>query len=145
MVNWFKKIIVIFRHTELLPFLEHFSVLRFFVVVSIEQTIFIRIFLKLSMSDEESSRETKKIVRDLKIITAISLGKNRNKDLAKLLDTDKSFASKKVKELEEQGLIRKEGEGKEVRYEVNEFNVMKFLQSRVVIKWQKNKNQENLK
>jgi len=68
--------------------LEHFSVLWFFVVVSIEQTIFIHIFLKLYMSDEDSSRETKKIVRDLKIITAISLGKNRNKDLAKLLDTD---------------------------------------------------------
>jgi|TARA_Y100000294_G_C8460086_1_gene298219 DNA-binding HxlR family transcriptional regulator len=125
--------------------LEHFSVLRFFAVFFIEQTIFIRIFLKVCMSDEDSSRETKKIVRDLKIITAISLGKNRNKDLAKLLDTDKSFASKKVKELEEQGLVRKEGEGKEVRYEVNEFNVMKFLQSRVVIKWRKNENQEDLK
>jgi predicted transcriptional regulator len=145
MVDWFKNIIVTFRETQFFPFLEHFSVLRFFAVVSIEQTIFIHIFLKLCMSDEDSSRETKKIVRDLKIITAISLGKNRNKDLAKLLDTDKSFASKKVKELEEQGLIRKEGKGKEVRYEVNEFNVMKFLQSRVVIKWQKTKNQENLK
>jgi len=125
--------------------LEHFSVLWFFAVFFIEQTIFIRIFLKVCMSDEDSSRETKKIVRDLKIITAISLGKNRNKDLAKLLDTDKSFASKKVKELEAQGLVRKEGEGKEVRYEVNEFNVMKFLQSRVVIKWRKNENQEDLK
>ena len=145
MCNWFKNIIVIFRDTKLLPFLEHFSVLRFFAVFFIEQTIFIRIFLKVCMSDEDSSRETKKIVRDLKIITAISLGKNRNKDLAKLLDTDKSFASKKVKELEAQGLVRKEGEGKEVRYEVNEFNVMKFLQSRVVIKWRKNENQEDLK
>ena len=145
MCNWFKNIIVIFRLTRFFPFLEHFSVLRFFTVVSVEQTIFIRIFLNLCMSDEDSSRETKKIVRDLKIITAISLGKNRNKDLAKLLDTDKSFASKKVKELEAQGLVRKEGEGKEVRYEVNEFNVMKFLQSRVVIKWRKNENQEDLK
>ena len=86
-----------------------------------------------------------KLVKDLKILTAISLGKDRNKELAKVLDTDKSFTSKKVKELEEQGLIRKEGEGKDVRYEVNEFNVMKFLQSRVVIKWRKNENQEDLK
>jgi len=115
------------------------------VVVSIEQTIFINILLNVYMSDEDSSRETRKIVRDLKIITAIALGKNRNKDLAKLLDTDKSFASKKVKELEAQGLVRKEGEGRDVRYEVNEFNVMKFLQSQVVIKWRKNENQEDLK
>jgi predicted transcriptional regulator len=94
------------------------------------------------MSEKSSSRENKKIVRDLKIITAISLGQNRNKDLAKVLDTDKSFASKKVKELEEKGLVRKEGEAKEVRYEINKFNVMKFLQSRVVIKWNQNENQE---
>jgi DNA-binding transcriptional ArsR family regulator len=113
-----------------------------FYVLSIEHTIFIAILLRLIMSDEPSSRENKKIVRDLKIITAISLGQNRNKDLAKVLDTDKSFASKKVKELEEQGLIRKEGEGKEVRYEINKFNVMRFLQSRVVIKWKQNENQE---
>ena len=88
---------------------------------------------------EDDRREAKKLVRDLKIITAISVGKNRNKDLAKVLDTDKSFASKKVKELEEQGLIRREGDGKEVRYELNEFNIVKFLQSRVVIKWQERK------
>ena len=88
---------------------------------------------------EEDRRAAKKLVRDLKIITAISVGKNRNKDLAKVLDTDKSFASKKVKELEEQGLIRREGYGKEVRYELNEFNIIKFLQSRVVIKWQEKK------
>jgi DNA-binding MarR family transcriptional regulator len=88
---------------------------------------------------EEDRREAKKLVRDLKIITAISVGKNRNKDLAKVLDTDKSFASKKVKELEKQGLIRREGDGKEVRYELNEFNIVKFLQSRVVIKWQEKK------
>jgi len=113
-----------------------------FYVVSIEHTIFIAVLLKILMSDELSSRENKKIVRDLKIITAISLGQNRNKDLAKVLDTDKSFASKKVKELEEQGLIRKEGEGKEVRYEINKFNVIRFLQSRVVIKWKQNENQE---
>ena len=88
---------------------------------------------------EDDRREAKKLVRDLKIITAISVGKNRNKDLAKVLDTDKSFASKKVKELEEKGLIRREGDGKEVRYELNEFNIVKFLQSKVVIKWQEKK------
>ena len=88
---------------------------------------------------EDDRREAKKLVRDLKIITAISVGKNRNKDLAKVLDTDKSFASKKVKELEEQGLVRREGDGKEVRYELNEFNIVKFLQSKVVIKWQEKK------
>ena len=88
---------------------------------------------------EEDKRQAKKLVRDLKIITAISVGKNRNKDLAKVLDTDKSFASKKVKELEEQGLIRREGDGKEVRYELNEFNIIKFLQAKVVIKWQEKK------
>jgi len=88
---------------------------------------------------EEDRREANKLVRDLKILTAISVGKNRNKDLAKVLDTDKSFASKKVKELEKQGLIRREGYGKEVRYELNEFNIIKFLQSRVVIKWQEKK------
>jgi|TARA_Y100000034_G_C6900017_1_gene415901 DNA-binding MarR family transcriptional regulator len=91
------------------------------------------------MSDSDSKRDAKKVMRDLRIITAISLGKNRNKDLAKVLDTDKSFASKRVKELEEQGLIRKEGEGRDVRYEVNEFNVFRFLQSKVVIKWGKEK------
>ena len=88
---------------------------------------------------EEDRREANKLVRDLKILTAISVGKNRNKDLAKVLDTDKSFASKKVKELEKQGLIRREGYGKDVRYELNEFNIIKFLQSRVVIKWQEKK------
>jgi Mn-dependent DtxR family transcriptional regulator len=88
---------------------------------------------------EEDRREANKLVRDLKILTAISVGKNRNKDLAKVLDTDKSFASKKVKELEKKGLIRREGYGKEVRYELNEFNIIKFLQSRVVIKWQEKK------
>ncbi len=88
---------------------------------------------------EDDKREAKKLVRDLKIITAISVGKNRNKDLAKVLDTDKSFASKKVKELEDQGLVRREGDGKEVRYELNEFNIVKFLQSKVVIKWQEKK------
>ena len=94
------------------------------------------------MTDDK--REAKKVMRDLKIITAISVGKNRNKDLAKVLDTDKSYAAKKIKELEKRGLVNKEGSGKEVRYSVNEFNVLKFLQSRVIITWQE-KEKENTK
>ena len=94
------------------------------------------------MTDEK--REAKKVMRDLKIITAISVGKNRNKDLAKVLDTDKSYAAKKIKELEKRGLVNKEGSGKDVRYSVNEFNVLKFLQSRVIITWQE-KEKENTK
>jgi predicted transcriptional regulator len=85
-----------------------------------------------------------KLVKDLKILTAISLGKDRNKELAKVLDTDKSFTSKKVKELEEQGLISKVGDGKETRYRINPFHVMQFLQSTVVIttKKRRSKNEE---
>ncbi|MEK9789232.1 MAG: winged helix-turn-helix domain-containing protein [Candidatus Woesearchaeota archaeon] len=94
------------------------------------------------MADDK--REAKKVMRDLKIITAISVGKNRNKDLAKVLDTDKSYAAKKIKELEKRGLVNKEGSGKDVRYSVNEFNVLKFLQSRVIITWQE-KEKENTK
>ena len=94
------------------------------------------------MTDEK--REAKKVMRDLKIITAISVGKNRNKDLAKVLDTDKSYAAKKIKDLEKRGLVNKEGSGKDVRYSVNEFNVLKFLQSRVIITWQE-KEKENTK
>lgn len=92
-----------------------------------------------------SKRDEKKLMRDLKIITAISMGKDRNKELAKVLDTDKSYAAKRVKELEDLGLVNREGEGKETRYRVNEFNVLKFLQSKVVIKWKKDKEQEDLK
>lgn len=78
-------------------------------------------------------REAQKTLQDLKIITAISLGKDRNKELAKILDTDKSFAAKKIKNLEERGLIQKSGEGKATRYSLINFNVFKFLQSKVVI------------
>ena len=88
-------------------------------------------------SEEEIKPE--KLVKDLKIITAISLGKDRNKELAKVLDTDKSFTSKKVKELEEKGLISKIGEGKETRYKLNPFHVMQFLQSTIVITTKKKK------
>jgi len=85
------------------------------------------------IDEVESKRETNKMVKDLKIITAISLGKDRNKELAKVLDTDKSFAAKKIKDLEQRGLVHKEGAGKKTRYRVDIFNVMKFLQSKVVI------------
>lgn len=78
-------------------------------------------------------REASRALQDLKIITAISMGKDRNKELAKVLDTDKSFAAKKVKDLEERGLVQKNGEGKEIRYSLVSFNVLKFLQSKVVI------------
>lgn len=93
----------------------------------------------MDSNDSLSKREEKKLMRDLKIITAISMGKDRNKELAKVLDTDKSYAAKRVKELEDLGLVQKEGEGKETRYRLNEFNVFKFLQSKVVIKWKKEK------
>ena len=86
-------------------------------------------------SEIPSKRDEKKLMRDLKIITAISMGKDRNKELAKVLDTDKSYTAKRVKELENLGLVKREGEGKETRYRVNEFNVLRFLQSKVVIKW----------
>lgn len=85
------------------------------------------------MDSEPEGVKPDKLIKDLKIITAISLGKNRNKDLAKVLDTDKSFTSKKVKELERKGLIRKVGAGKETRYILNPFHVMQFLRSTVVI------------
>jgi len=100
-------------------------------------------------SEEPSKRDDKKLMRDMKIITAISMGKDRNKELAKVLDTDKSYTAKKVKELENLGLVRREGEGKETRYKVNEFNVLRFLQSKVVIKWKaeesESEEQENMK
>jgi predicted transcriptional regulator len=79
-------------------------------------------------------REAHNLAQTFRIITAILLGKNKNKDLAQALNTDKSFASKQVKELEEQGLVKKEEDGREVKYVVDPFNVMKFLQSKVVIK-----------
>ena len=79
-------------------------------------------------------REANNLAQTFRIITAILLGKNKNKDLAQALNTDKSFASKQVKELEEQGLVKKEEDGREVKYVVDPFNVMKFLQSKVIIK-----------
>ena len=95
-------------------------------------------------SEIPSKRDEKKLMRDLKIITAISMGKDRNKELAKVLDTDKSYTAKRVKELENLGLVKREGEGKETRYRVNEFNVLRFLQSKVVIKWKtEEENQED--
>ena len=82
-------------------------------------------------------RETHNALKDLKILTAIMLGKDRNKELSSVLDTDKSFTSKQIKSLQEKGLVRREGEGKNVRYEVDKFNLLKFLQLKVVIKWKK--------
>ncbi|MEM2954690.1 MAG: winged helix-turn-helix domain-containing protein [Candidatus Nanoarchaeia archaeon] len=82
-------------------------------------------------------RDTYKLLNQLKVILAIALGQQKNKDLAKVLNTDKSFTSKQIKELEEKGLIKKEGSGKETTYKVDHFNVLNFLQSKVVIKWNK--------
>ncbi len=91
--------------------------------------------VKEELEPEETigKREARKALQDLKIITAISMGKDRNKELARILDTDKSFASKRIKELEKRGLIQKNGIGKETRYSLVNFNVLKFLQSKVVI------------
>ena len=97
------------------------------------------------MDSEQESVKPEKLVKDLKIITAISMGKDRNKDLAKVLDTDKSFTSKKVNELEEKGLLSKVGEGKETRYRLNPFHVMQFLQSTVVITTKKEVKDERRK
>lgn len=93
----------------------------------------------LEKSEEEllKKRETHKLLNQLKIILAIALGQQKNKDLAKILNTDKSFTSKQIKELEEQGLVKKEGSGKETTYQIDHFNVLNFLQSKVVIKWSK--------
>ncbi|UCD03999.1 MAG: winged helix-turn-helix transcriptional regulator [Candidatus Woesearchaeota archaeon] len=88
------------------------------------------------MDEEEvktSKRDANNFIRDLKIITAISLGKNRNKDLARFLDTDKSHASKKIRELEEKGLVTRVKERRSVTYRVNHSAVTRLLQSRVVI------------
>ena len=82
---------------------------------------------------EESKREVRNFIRDLKIITAISLGKNRNKDLAQFLDTDKSHAAKKIKELEEKGLVTRVGDKKNIVYKLNQSAVIRLLQSRVII------------
>ncbi len=84
-------------------------------------------------SEKKLSRKEKKEISKMRIITAISLGKDRNKEIAKFLDTDKSFAAKKVKELEDEGLIIKEGEGRHTRYTLNKFNALTFLKSKVII------------
>lgn len=84
-----------------------------------------------------SKRETHNLLQDMRIITAILLGKKKNKELSQALQTDKSFTSKQIKDLEEQGLVKREGKGKDVSYEVDTWNVLKFLQSKVVIKWKK--------
>jgi len=98
---------------------------------------------ELKQIAESDRRESHNLIRDMKIITAILLGKKQNKDLSKVLDTDKSFTSKQIKGLEERGLIKKETTGREVNYSVDQFNVMKFLQTRVVIKWKSDKPKLN--
>jgi len=80
-------------------------------------------------------RDAHNLLKNMKILTAIMLGKNKNKELSRVLNTDKSFMSKQIKDLEEQGLVTREGEGKETKYEVDRFNMMKFLESKVVVKW----------
>ena len=92
---------------------------------------------KSQLHEIDNKRDTHNTIKDLKILTAIMLGKDRNKELSSVLDTDKSFTSKQIKNLEEKGLVRKEGGGKNVRYEIDKFNVLKFLQTKVVLKWKK--------
>jgi hypothetical protein len=87
------------------------------------------------LSATGKKRDAHNLLRELKIITAIMLGKNKNKELSQVLDTDKSFTSKQIKELEDRGLVKREGEGRDTSYEVDKFNVMKFLQSKVVVRW----------
>ena len=102
-----------------------------------QQTITAQDLLEKSRKEIEAQlgkRETNSQMKKMKIITAILLGKKRNKDLAQVLDTDKSFATKQIKEMERQGLVTREGIGKDVTYEVDQFNVMKFLQGKVIIK-----------
>lgn len=90
-----------------------------------------------------SKRETHNLLQDMRIITAILLGKKKNKELSQVLQTDKSFTSKQIKDLEEQGLVKREGEGKDVSYEVDTWNMLKFLQSKVVIKWKKEQEKKS--
>src|SRR3989344_4310667 len=93
---------------------------------------------------QEGARETHNLLKSMKIMTAIMLGKDKNKELARALDTDKSFTSKQIKELEEQGLVKREGEGRETKYVVDQFNLMKFLQTKVVIKWGKKEEKKEV-
>ncbi len=93
-------------------------------------------------TDPEGKRETHNLLKSLKILTTIMLGKDKNKELAQALDTDKSFTSKQVKELEAAGLVKKETEGREVKYSVDKFNLMKFLQGKVIIKWKGGKEKQ---
>ncbi|MBS3063884.1 MAG: winged helix-turn-helix transcriptional regulator [DPANN group archaeon] len=86
---------------------------------------------------DQGRRELNNLVRRMKILTAIMLGNHQNKELSKILDTDKSFTSKQIRELENEGLIKRETDGREVKYEVDKFNLLKFLNTKVAIKWKK--------
>jgi len=90
---------------------------------------------ELKEKAETGKREVHSNLKDLKIILAILLGKDKNKELSQVLNADKSFTSKQIKELEEKGLVKKEVDGKDVRYTVDKFNVMNFLSTKVVVKW----------
>jgi predicted transcriptional regulator len=79
----------------------------------------------------------------MKILTAILLGNQQNKELSRVLDTDKSFTSKQIKELEDEGLVKREIDGREVKYEVDRFNLLKFLSTKVTIKWKKEGEEKN--
>ncbi len=92
--------------------------------------------------DKENRRETHNLLKHLKILTAIMLGKDKNKELSQVLDADKSFTSKQIRELEVAGLVKKEVEGREVKYSVDKFNLMKFLQQKVIIKWKKEEGRQ---
>ncbi|MBD3263050.1 MarR family transcriptional regulator [Candidatus Woesearchaeota archaeon] len=81
------------------------------------------------------TRERHKLMKNMKILAAIMLGKKSNKELAKVLDTDKSYASKQIKKLQKEGLVHKKGEGRKTEYEVNEFNFINFLTSKVKLRW----------
>ena len=94
------------------------------------------------LNQDTDKRELHNLVRRMKILTAIMLGNQQNKELSKVLDTDKSFTSKQIKELESEGLVTRETDGREVKYEVDKFNLLKFLNTKVTIKW---KNEEDKK
>jgi len=82
-------------------------------------------------------------LKRMKILTAILLGNHQNKELSRVLDTDKSFTSKQIKELEDEGLVKREIDGREVKYEVDKFNLLKFLSTKVTIKWKKEGEDKN--
>ena len=92
---------------------------------------------------DTDKRELHNLLKRMKILTAILLGNHQNKELSRVLDTDKSFTSKQIKELEDEGLVKREIDGREVKYEVDRFNLLKFLSTKVTIKWKKEEEDKN--